>query len=219
MTMPVLRDPQHELFCRLLAEEHLRVPAISAPIPTAYERAGYQPDPSNAHRLAARPEIRRRVDELVEEALEYSNIRVAQVAVRLGRIATARMSDYYETIETVDPATGEAREVRRLRDIHTLPDRLAEAIREVDFADDGRPTRIRLHDKLAAASVLMKHLGGFPEGRTSQQVNNTQVNIEITDEQRIAALMALLARAKATTDRDSVPGPVEQLPALPGKSH
>jgi hypothetical protein len=55
----------------------------------------------------------------------------------------------------------------------------------VELDDDGRPKPIKLHDKLAALTVLIKHLGDLPDKRPVG-VHNTQVNV-ITDEQRIAA--------------------------------
>jgi hypothetical protein len=85
---------------------------------------------------------------LTAEAREYSDVRIAEAVVRLDRIATATMAEYFEPDG-------------RLKAIHTPPDRLAEAIREVEFGEDGCPKRIRLHDKLGALTVLMKHLGGL----------------------------------------------------------
>jgi hypothetical protein len=72
------------------------------------------------------------------------------------------------------------------------------------------------HDKLAALTVLLKHLGGFPDERPAEVINNT-LNV-ITDEQRIAAVMSLLARARETTI-DCAQEPAEQSPALVQKPH
>jgi hypothetical protein len=105
------------------------------------------------------------------EALEYSDIRLAKAVVKLGRIATANVTDFYEPDG-------------RLKDITTLPDRLAEAVREGEFGVDGRPRRIKLHDKLGALTVLLKHLGGLPDERHVEVNSDTQVNV-ITDEQLI----------------------------------
>jgi hypothetical protein len=126
-------------------------------------------------------------------------------AVKLDHIASASIADFYEPDG-------------RLKAIHSVPDHLAEAIREVEFDEDGGPKRIRLHDKLAALAVLLKHLGGLPGERAAEVVNNTQV--VISDEQRIAAVMSLLARGRgATTDGDFAQEPVEQLPAPIQKPH
>jgi hypothetical protein len=53
-------------------------------------------------------------------------------------IASATLPAYYEVVETIDSATGEARKVHRLHDIDRLPERLAETIAEAAPADPGR---------------------------------------------------------------------------------
>jgi hypothetical protein len=67
------------------------------------------------------------------------------------------------------PPPSARRKVNRLRDIDTLPSRLAEAIAEVELDDDGRPRRIKLHDKLAALTVLIKH-GEISSGETRSAI-------------------------------------------------
>jgi len=52
-------------------------------------------------------------------------------------IGSASIADFYEP-------NGQ------LKAIHTLPDRLAEVIREVEFGEDDQPKRIRLHEHDAA---------------------------------------------------------------------
>jgi hypothetical protein len=71
----------------------------------------------------------------------------------------------------------------------------------VELDDDGRPRRIKSHDKLAALTVLIKHLGGLPDERPVG-VHNTQVNV-IADERRVAALMTMIARAKSSGEISS----------------
>jgi hypothetical protein len=58
-----------------------------------------------------------------------------------------------------------------------------------------------LHKKLAALIALIKHLGGLPDEQPVG-VRNTQVNV-ITDEQRVAALMTMIARAKSSGEISS----------------
>jgi hypothetical protein len=99
----------------------------------------------------------------------------------------------------------------------TLPARLADAVRKVEYYDDGSVKHIELHDKVRALQIVMKHLGGLQDG-TPAGAHNT-LNVAITDEQRVAALMSLLARARgATTDCDSTQDPAEQSPALVQKT-
>jgi hypothetical protein len=60
----------------------------------------------------------------------------------------------------------------------------------------------------------MKHLGGLSDERPGEVTNNT-LNVSITDEQRVAALMALSARVRgATTNADTAQEPMEQSPVV-----
>ena len=104
----------------------------------AYAQAGYEPSIYNAGRLRNEPEIKARIDELMAEALEYSDIRISQVAVRLNRIASANIKDF-------------KKQNGAWLDIDEPPDRLAEAIRKVEFAEDGTVKNIELHDKVTGA--------------------------------------------------------------------
>ena len=111
--------------------------------------------------------------------------------MRLNRIASANIKDF-------------KRQDGAWLDIDELPDRLAEAIRGIEFNKDGTVKNIELHDKERALTILLKHLGG-------EVINNTQVNV-ISDEQRIAVVMSLPARAHETTI-DCAREPAEQSPA------
>jgi len=161
----------------------------------AYAQAGYEPSIYNAGRLRNEPEIKARIDELMTEALEYSDIRISQVAVRLNRIASANIKDF-------------KKQNGAWLDCDALPDRLAEAIRKVEFNKDGTVKNIELHDKERALTILLRHLGGLPPDGPAEVINNTQVNV-ITDEQRIAAVTSLLASARETTI-DGAQEPAEQ---------
>ena len=163
--MPACRNPQHEQFARNLAEEYLRVPPCSTPEQEAYKRAGYSAHRGNPHRLARRPEIKARFDELMAQARELADVSLARSMVRVDRIADAKLTDFYERID------GDRLARIRPRDITNLPARLAEAIEEVEFNDDGTLKRIKLHDKLAANVALLRVLGGMPDERPTQQVN------------------------------------------------
>jgi DNA invertase Pin-like site-specific DNA recombinase len=176
LAVPLLRDPQRERFCREVVEQYLAMPPSSAPVQAAYVAAGFRPNRANAHRFAGRPEIRQRIQELMAEALAYADIRIQKAAVTLDHIASARLSDFYE------PAAG-------LKDIASLPPRLAGAIKKVEYYPDGSIKHIELHDKVRALETIMRHLGGMRE-------EGPPVNVAISDEQRIAAVMSLLARAK-----------------------
>ena len=83
--MPALKDPQYERFACELAELK---PAVEA-----YKLAGYAPHRGNAARLARRPEVRFRVQELLEEAAEFSDIRRVRVLVEIDRVGRANLAD------------------------------------------------------------------------------------------------------------------------------
>lgn len=180
----VLRNAGHERFARAWVEQAMSPRPPAAINNIAYEQAGYVPSMMNSSRMRRIPEIEARINELMEEALEYSDIRIARAAIRLDRIASATITDF--------------REGRRWRDIDTLPARLADAVRRVDYYEDGSIKQIELHDKVRALSLLMKHLGGLPDEQPGMQMVNNTLNVNITDEQRVAALMTMLARAKSS---------------------
>jgi hypothetical protein len=118
--VPLLRDPQRERFCREVVEQYLAMPPSSAPVQAAYVAAGFRPNRANAHRFAGRPEIRQRIQELMSEALEYSDMRISRAAVTLDHIASATLSDFYE-------ADGS------LKNLARLPAQLADAVKKIEY--------------------------------------------------------------------------------------
>ena len=140
--MPALKDPQYEKFASELAE-------LKAPI-EAYKLAGYAPHRGNATRLARRPEVRARVDELLEEAKEYADIRRVRVLVEIDRVGRGNQRDYYDAEGKLIP-------------IQKLPRHLSAAIAYISFDADGAAQQYHLHDKNQANFTLLKHLGGLPE--------------------------------------------------------
>lgn len=152
--MPALKDPQYEKFASELAE-------LKAPI-EAYKLAGYAPHRGNATRLARRPEVQARVNELLEEAAEFADIRRVRVLVEIDRVGRANLVDFFERVVTGQDDKGRDKHEIRMRDITTLPRHLTAAIAAIEFDDLGRP-KLKLHDKNAANFTLLKHLGGLPE--------------------------------------------------------
>jgi|SRR5215475_554508 len=189
--MPACRDPQHEKFCREYVEQWLRVPAVAQPELEAYRLAGYAPHRGNCYRLKRRPDVKRRIDELMAEAAEWLDIRPRLALVRIDRIAAAVLPQYYERVEVA----GQLR--YRLRDITQLPPRLAEAIADVEFDEHGKPTRLRLHDKLGANTLLLRHFGGLPAEVAPTEVSIFNV-LSAEDQRTLAeALEALEGGAPA----------------------
>jgi len=179
--MPACRDPQHERFARELVEQYLMVPPPKQPQLEAYKRAGFAPHRGNCYRLARRREIERRVAELMDEAREYLDIRPVKALVRVDRIADAKLPDFYEYA-----GEGEKRRLQ-LRNIKELPSRLAEALAEIEFHDDGTVKRVKLHDKAQANFVLLKHFGGIPEESERAQPQVNIFNVLSPEDQRLLA--------------------------------
>jgi hypothetical protein len=74
----------------------------------------------------------------------------------------------------------------RLKPITDLPRELTAAIQEVEFDNEGRVAKLKLHDKNQANFTLLKYLGGLPEAPAAQ--NNVSVfNLLSIEDQRILA--------------------------------
>jgi hypothetical protein len=125
--------------------------------------------------------------------------------VKLDRIASARITDFYEPGD-------------RLKEITLLPPCLADAVRKVEFHDNGTVKQIELHDKARALTVLLKRLGGLADERPVE-VTNTQVNIAVADERRATAVLPARTHAWNTIDCDSAQEPTEQSPTPIRKPH
>mgnify|MGYP001601850268 CR=1 FL=1 len=172
--MPALKNPQYEKFASELAE--------LKPTIEAYKLAGYVPDRGNANRLAARPVIKARVAELLEEAAEYADIRRARVLVEIDRVGRANLVDFFERVSLGANDAGIEMFEIRLRDITRLPRQLTAAIAAIEWDDAGRP-KLKLHDKNAANFTLLKFLGGLPEPERHDHTNI--FNLLSVEDQRI----------------------------------
>jgi Terminase small subunit len=190
--MPVCRDPQHERFARELVEQYLMVPPPKQPQLEAYKRAGFAPHRGNCYRLARRKEVVARVAELMDEAREYLDIRAVKALVRVDRIADAKLPDYY----------GEDGKALALKD---LPPRLAEALAEVEYHDDGTIKRIKLHDKGQANTLILKYLGGLPEEEKPQAQVNIWNVLSPEDQRVLADALEALARRQAGAGAGAAP--------------
>src|ERR1700719_271604 len=114
-----LRNTRHERFAREVA--------ALTPLATAYREAGFGGDPRwhpfNASKLANKPPVRARIDELRFEFEQMSAIHTDYIRHLLLPIVEADPRDLYER-DPADP-TGKR---RRLRAISELPRHLARAI-------------------------------------------------------------------------------------------
>ncbi len=146
-----LRNTRHERFAREVA--------ALTPLATAYREAGFGGDPRwhpfNASKLANKPLVRARIDELRLEFEKMSAISVDYVRHKLLRIIEADPRDLYER----DPNDTTGRRCR-LRSISDLPRHLTSAITKIKLNETGDPTEIAFAGKNEAAATLLRSLPG-----------------------------------------------------------
>jgi hypothetical protein len=147
-----LRTTRHEAFARAVA--------ALTPLATAYREAGFGGDPRwhpyNASKLANKPKVKARIDELRVEFEQLSAIHVDYVRHILLRTLEADPRDLYEP----DPNDPTGRRFR-LRSIGDLPRHLTAAISRLKLdPETGTPLEITLGNKHEAAATLLRSLPG-----------------------------------------------------------
>jgi phage terminase small subunit len=198
----ILKNARHEAFALQIANGHK--------LERAHELAGFKPDRKTAWSLRHRPDISRRVDELLKERVQADTMRRVRrekkeedlrdrVIEELRRIAFADVRDVMkwnrepvlspdgEVLDIVDRITVTASDM--------LTDSSAAAIKSV-FQKAGS-LRVELHDKRAALEALAKILKG--DDVQPGAIKVTQVNVgslgAIDVAQRIAFLLSSAAAA------------------------
>jgi hypothetical protein len=187
--MPYLPNHKWEVFARESVE--LELAGDKQATAKAYERAGYLPNPHNARRLRNRPLIKERRQELFREAIDYRGITATKLAIRLDRVGSSNIADYFES------------DGRTLRNITTLPRELSAAIESIEFIADGEDEsgkpcfvpKLKLRDANAANTTLLKHMGGLPEPEVTRptQTNNILNVLSIDDQQVFLGLIEALS--------------------------
>jgi Terminase small subunit len=147
-----LRNTRHERFAREVA--------ALTPLATAYREAGFGGDPRwhpfNANKLANKPPVRARIDELRLEFEKMSSIHVDYVRHQLLRIIEADPRDLYEP--DPDDPTGKR---QKLRSISDLPRHLTSAIARLKIdPETGEPIDVTFVGKNEAAATLLRSLPG-----------------------------------------------------------
>ena len=115
----------------------------------------------------ARDEKARVRAEATKLAIEHSGINQARVAVELGRIGFANMSDYTEIIEAGGPKLVAA--------LKRLPREQTAALTEVWIDAQGQ-VRFKLADKRAALMDIAKLFGWIIERRENKIVNEFELD-------------------------------------------
>jgi phage terminase small subunit len=162
--MSTLRNARHEKFAREI------VAGKSAA--AAYRAAGYKADRRTAWQARHRPDVSRRIEELIQTEREQQKQAIAKAAKRyevtteriIGELARIGFANIYDLIE-ID-ADGELRVnlVAISRDeAAALQEVTVEQVRagRVGKTQRGTRVKIKLADKRAALVDLGKHLGLF----------------------------------------------------------
>jgi hypothetical protein len=147
-----LRNTKHERFAREVA--------ALTPLATAYREAGFGGDPRwhpfNASKLANKPNVKARIEELRIEFEAMSAIHLDYVRHMLLRTVEADPRDLYE----LDPSDSTGKKVR-LRPITELPRHLTTAISKLKIdPETGAPVEVMFGNKNEAAATLLRSLPG-----------------------------------------------------------
>ena len=188
--MPALENVNHEAFCLEIAEGKTLL--------EAHKAAGYAPDAGNAKRLAKRPEVRARIAELRQEAAEFANVRRVRVVLEVDRVGRANIRDFYEP--ELDEQGAPTKRMK-LKSILDLPRELSAAIAEVEFAENGQPVKLKLHDKNQANFTLLKYLGGLPEAPAAQTNVSIFNLLSVEDQRALADALEAIGTGQGDTDR------------------
>jgi Terminase small subunit len=193
-----LRNTKQERFARAIAE--------LTPLAVAYGMAGYggvpEWHPYNASKLANKPHVKARIDELRAEFEKESAIKVEHVRHQLLRIVEADPRALYE--RDPDDPTGKRQRLRRIDD---LPTHVALAVSNIKLdPESGSPVEIKLADKVPAAATLLRSLPGGAVERREVTLKGSDLldpeNLAKLDDDEVEALRRIASKI-AGTDADS----------------
>ena len=160
-------------------------------------RAGYSPNGARnvGSILIADYRVRAEIDRRAAALSELSGVTTAKVIEKLWDILRADIADYL--IEDPDGhiRIDRSKLVERAASIATLVTDDGPA----NESGEGRQkTMIRLHDKIAAADKLLRHLGAYRDRVEHTGRDGGPIEVAMmTDQERLDALKALVARVKA----------------------
>jgi hypothetical protein len=185
--VPYLANEKYELYCREWVNLRLSGEDEKAAREKAYVTAGFgargkSSIASNARKFHNSAPIKRRCGELFREECSYRDITKAKLVLRVDRVGTANMRDYYDRDGKLIP-------------VHKLRRDLAEAICEVKYDADGRVT-YKLHDKNQANFTLLKLFGDVPdEDEAAKGASTTNIFNAFSPEAQKVLLGVLRAAA------------------------
>jgi phage terminase small subunit len=192
--MPVLKDPRRERFAQEIAKGTIQK--------DAYVAAGYRvSDESSkpaASRLIKKPEVRGRIQELLEESAKAAGITITRVFVELGKLGFANMDDY---VKRQGDGTAYVDLSKVDRDQMAAVSEITVDEYQDGRGEDARPVKrvkFKLSDKRAALADIGKHLGMFKEKVEHSGPDGGP--IEVRDDMDLARRVAfMLASADSKT--------------------
>jgi hypothetical protein len=197
--MPALKNRRRERFAIEVAS--------MTPLARAYVEAGYADSPwagYNASKLAHRPEVADRINELSAEIRDRSQIHAEYIHQQLLPLVEANPLDLFET---VPDANGHTKE--RLRSISNMPRRIAQAISRIKLdPETGKVIDIAFHGKNEAAAVLLRSLAGINKSKielTGENGGPIQVEdlAKLSDED-VIALERIMTRLLGEDEHSSL---------------
>src|SRR5262245_29455204 len=173
-------------------------------------RAGYSWGAARkANRILAGPAVKAEIAARTARLAEQASITVAETVEQLAAVVRANMRDYLRVTASGDIAL----------DLSRMSPRQASAVQHIEIdrsagadADGPRKFRLRLFDKIAAADKLLRHLGAYRDRveHSGPEGGPIEMSPPLTDEQRLKALIALIAQVRARRQAEGDPRDPEQ---------
>lgn len=192
--MPVLSNPKHELFAQELAK------GTSAT--AAYEKVGYRPDDGNASKLAGKPEVQDRVQEITGRAAEAAGVTVEAILAELSRVGFANMLDYMTIGADGQPTLDFSKLSREQASVISELTVETRSTLQEEGEDPGQVQKVRfkLVDKLSALDKLGRHVGLFKDRVEHTGLNGGPIETREMSNNEVARRVAhLLTRGIAPT--------------------
>jgi hypothetical protein len=182
-------------------ERFAREYASGESLARAYVRAGFADTPNarfNASRLSHKPEVRTRINELMEQFAEASAVKLEYLQHQL--LPMVRVNSQYLFQSGTD----------KLQSIANMPREVAAAIKSIKFdKETGKVIEITLADKIAAAGMLLRSIGALrdDQGKTIFAILQKKM-VEWTDDdfRLIESRLMALEGGQPDLELDTVPG-------------
>ncbi len=180
--MPALKNKRHELYCQGIIEGKTS--------DKAYEDAGYVPHRPNASRLRTNDNVVTRIEELQGTALVKHGITVDRIMKEYERVAFSDIRELYDD------------EGRPLAP-HELGDDAAAAVAGFEYTqitgDEGEVIgsvgKVKMINKTQPLNALSQMFGLIESEGGTRVTNNTQINFNVTDKEKVRVIAAAFAKA------------------------